>query len=68
MESWFRSMWLSNGDFERLFDAALTAQLPPGELVVVNGMSRNSRSRWDLSNSIGYEPKDDVTAFQTDPA
>ncbi len=64
---WYRDMWLSNGDHERLMLAALTADAGkwPSPAIVVNGMSNNSGMPWDLEdgrNWIGYDPQDDVWA------
>jgi uronate dehydrogenase len=60
---WFRQMWLSNRDFCRLMECALTADLAT-PFAVVNGMSGNTGMRWDLTATrelLGYEPLDDVT-------
>lgn len=61
--SWFRQMWLSNGDFCRLMEGCLTAELTE-RFTVVNGMSANMGSRWSLeaARKLGYEPRDDVEA------
>ena len=40
-DDWARAMWLSNRDLARLFDAAVEAELPDRDFVVVNGMSNN---------------------------
>lgn len=61
----FRDMWLSNGDLERLLIAALTADSSnwEGGSVIVNGVSANRGSAWDVAGgraSIGYDPQDDV--------
>ena len=58
-------MWLSNGDLERLLIAALTADSSnwEGGSVIVNGVSANRGSAWDVAGgraSIGYDPQDDV--------
>jgi nucleoside-diphosphate-sugar epimerase len=61
-DEWNRELWLSNGDLIRLFDRAVEADLGDRSFVVINGMSKNHGSRWDLSDSfeaIGYVPKDD---------
>ena len=61
-EVWFRCMWLSNGDFLRYFTAALDAQTPSGQKVLVNAMSRNSGMRWALTETqavLGVEAQDD---------
>jgi len=67
---WFRAMWLSNGDLVRCVLAALRAEASawPSPAIVVNAMSANRPSPWDLSAGrelIGYEPLDDVSS---DPA
>lgn len=65
IEAWFKSMWLSNADLGRLVDAALSADLsalPRSDLVVLNGVSANARSRWSVENPIGYGPQEDVHA------
>ena len=64
---WYRDMWLSNGDHERLMAAALTADASkwPGPAIVVSGMSNNAGMPWDLDEAkawIGYVPEDDVWA------
>ncbi|MFY0475898.1 NAD-dependent epimerase/dehydratase family protein [Achromobacter marplatensis] len=63
--TWFRGMWLSNNDLERLLLATLTADASswPDASVIVNGVSANRDSAWDVSGgrtSIGYSPQDDV--------
>ncbi|OZI36626.1 NAD-dependent dehydratase [Bordetella genomosp. 1] len=63
--AWFRSMWLSNADLERLLLAALTADAAPwpGATVTVNGVSANRGSVWDVQagrDRLGYDPHDDV--------
>lgn len=62
---WFRSMWLSNGDFLRAVVAALTADAAawPAPAIVVNAMSDNAGMPWDLAPTralIGYAPRDDA--------
>jgi len=69
---WFRNMWLSNPDFERLVIAALTADSStwPSPGIVVNGVSANRGTDWSLTNGadlIGYRPQDDVTASSRGP-
>jgi nucleoside-diphosphate-sugar epimerase len=67
-DEWNKELWLSNGDLVRLFDRAVEADLGDRSFVVVNGMSNNHGSRWDLSDSfesIGYVPKDDAFAEDT---
>lgn len=61
---WFRKMWLSDRDFLHLMDRCLTTELPE-RFVIVNGMSANTGSRWDLTHArevLGYCPQDDVSA------
>lgn len=62
---WFRNMWLSNGDFEQLVFASVTASSDawPEPGIVVNGVSANAGSDWSLENGkrfLGYHPKDDL--------
>jgi nucleoside-diphosphate-sugar epimerase len=67
-DEWNKELWLSNGDLVRLFARAVEADLGDRSFVVVNGMSNNHGSRWDLSDSfesIGYVPKDDSFAEDT---
>jgi nucleoside-diphosphate-sugar epimerase len=64
---WFRAMWLSNGDLVRCVFAALRADASawPSRAIVVNAMSANRPSPWDLSAGrklIDYEPLDDVSS------
>jgi nucleoside-diphosphate-sugar epimerase len=62
-DEWNKELWLSNGDLIRLFDRAVEADLGDRSFVVVNGMSKNHGTRWDLMDSfdaIGYAPKDDA--------
>lgn len=64
-DDWARSSWLSNNDMIRLFDAAVEAELDDRLFVVVNGMSNNRGTRWDLSPAadlLGYSPEDDAYA------
>lgn len=60
---WFQRMWLSNGDFVRAVTAALGADAAgwPAPAIVVNAVSANNRTPWDLTAArrlIGYEPAD----------
>jgi len=67
-DEWNKELWLSNGDLIRLFVRAVEADLGDKSFVVVNGMSNNHGSRWDLSDSfesIGYVPRDDSFAEDT---
>jgi nucleoside-diphosphate-sugar epimerase len=64
-DDWSRAMWLSNADLVRLFECAVEADLGDRTGVVVNGMSRNRGTRWDLAATaelIGYRPEDDAFA------
>jgi nucleoside-diphosphate-sugar epimerase len=66
---WFKAMWLSNGDLVRAVFAALRADASawPFPAIVVNAMSANRPSPWDLSAGrklIGYEPLDDVSRYE----
>lgn len=65
---WFKAMWLSNGDLVRCVSAALHADASkwPSRAVVVNAMSANRPSPWDLSAGrklLGYHPLDDVWTY-----
>ena len=67
-DDWGKELWLSNADLIHLFDRAVEADLGARNFVVVNGMSRNHGSRWDLTDSfesIGYSPKDDAFEAET---
>ena len=67
-DEWNKELWLSNGDLVRLFVRAVEADLGDRSFVVVNGMSKNHGSRWDLSetfDAIGYVPRDDSFADDT---
>ena len=67
-DDWGKELWLSNGDLIHLFDRAVEADLGDRNFVVVNGMSKNHGSRWDLSDSfesIGFSPVDDAFESQT---
>ena len=62
---WFRHMWLSDRDFCGMAEAALQADatLWPSPAVVVNAMSGNAGTPWDLTGTRGlldYKPADDV--------
>ncbi len=64
-DDWARAMWLSNADLVRLFECAVEADLGDRAGVVVNGMSNNRGTRWDLAATaelIGYRPEDDAFA------
>lgn len=62
---WFRQMWLSDADFCGLVEAALRADAAawPASAVVVNAMSANMGTPWDLTPArmlLGYRAVDDV--------
>lgn len=62
-DDWSRGMWLSNRDMVRLFEAAVEAELDDRDFVVVNGMSNNRGTRWDLDSAaelLGFDPEDDA--------
>ncbi|MCA1686664.1 MAG: NAD(P)-dependent oxidoreductase, partial [Planctomycetia bacterium] len=64
-DDWSRGLWLSNDDLIRLFDCAVEAELDDRLFVVLNGMSNNRGTRWDLSATaelLGYNPEDDAYA------
>ena len=66
-DDWSRKMWLSNHDLVQLFDAAVEAEIEDSSFVVVNGVSRNHGTRWDLTDAaeiLGYLPEDDAFASQ----
>ncbi|APW61089.1 NAD-dependent epimerase/dehydratase family protein [Paludisphaera borealis] len=69
-DDWSRKMWLSNGDLVRLFDAAVEAEIEDRLFLVVNGVSRNHGTPWDLSDAaevLGYLPEDDAFASKNHP-
>jgi len=64
-EAWFKNMWLSNGDFLRYFEAALSAPVVAGAPVLVNAMSRNTGMRWSLvetERALGVVARDNSRA------
>lgn len=64
-DDWCKKMWLSNADLVQLFDAAVEAEIEDRAFLVVNGVSRNHGTRWDLSDAaevLGYLPEDDAFA------
>jgi len=68
-DEWGKELWLSDPDMIHLFDRAVEADLGDRNFVVVNGMSKNHGSRWDLTGSfesIGFSPADD--AFESEKA
>lgn len=67
---WFRLMWLSNRDYCQLMEKCVVADVPR-PFVVVNGMSANAGTRWDVEETrrlVGYEPEDDVTRGDAGPS
>jgi len=64
-ERWFKGMWLSNGDFARVFRAALFSPTVPPGYSVANAMSANAGARWSLDETeelLGVRPEDDSMA------
>ena len=64
-DRWFKNMWLSNRDFEQLFEKTIFADRSrwPDHFVVVNGMSANEGMKWSLMEGreyLGYSPVDNV--------
>jgi nucleoside-diphosphate-sugar epimerase len=64
-EGWFRELWLSNRDYERLMERALEADGSdwPEGFVIVNAMSRNAGLRWSLEEAhrwLQWEPVDGI--------
>jgi NAD dependent epimerase/dehydratase family len=62
-DDWARSMWLSNADLIRLFECAVEADLGESSFAVVNGISNNRGSRWDLTGAaelLDFLPEDDA--------
>jgi nucleoside-diphosphate-sugar epimerase len=62
-DAWARSLWLSNADLVRLFGRAVEAELDDRAFVVVNGLSKNRGSRWDLAHAaavLRYYPEDNA--------
>ncbi len=65
---WFRNMWLSNGDFDRLMVRAILSDTQnwPQNSIIINGVSDNTGSDWSLANAakyIGYQPEHDIYAL-----
>lgn len=63
--TWFRNMWLSNRDFDTLFERAVLSDQStwPGPGIVINGVSANTGMPWEIESAerlIGYQPQDDV--------
>jgi nucleoside-diphosphate-sugar epimerase len=64
-DDWSRSIWLSNADMVRLFECAVESDLDERRFVVVNGLSNNRGTRWDLGEAaevLGFYPEDDAYA------
>lgn len=66
--AWSRNMWLSNRDLAGIFVAAIksNADVWPERGIVVNGVSNNRNTPWDLEPTrrwLGYAPVDDVWAL-----
>ena len=65
-DRWFKSMWLSNRDFNQLHEKAVWADHAnwPEAAIVVNGMSANAGMAWSLvegADWLNYHPEDDVS-------
>ena len=71
---WFRNMWLSNADYERLMTAVLTSGTDrwPGPGIIVPGVSNNRTTAWALDETrawTGYDPQHDIwTELGLDPS
>ena len=66
-DDWGKKMWLSNHDLVQLFDAAVEAEIEDRSFLVVNGVSRNHGTRWNLTDAaeiLGYLPADDAYAAE----
>jgi nucleoside-diphosphate-sugar epimerase len=64
-DEWNKGLWLSDRDMIELFHRAVEADLGDRGFVVVNGMSNNNGTRWELADSfetIGFTPGDDSFA------
>ncbi len=62
MDDWDRQMWLSDTDYCHLMKCCIEAD-PSIRWAVINGVSKNTASRWDLSEArrlVGYSPQDDA--------
>lgn len=62
---WFQDMWLSNRDFNQLFEQSIVSDLSIKNynVLTINGMSNNQDMFWDITNAqneISYFPKDNV--------
>jgi len=53
--------FLTHADLLRLVECALTADV---RFAVCYGVSRNTWRFWDVSNDIGYEPRDDAERYR----
>jgi uronate dehydrogenase len=60
-----RAVWLSHRDCRALIVRALDAPLPPGDYVVLYGVSDNARRLHDLANPIGWRPRAGYRALTT---
>ena len=65
---WFQNMWLSNNDYNHLFEQSIITDLSKKNynVLIINGMSNNENMLWDISNAkneIFYNPKDDVNEW-----
>ena len=65
---WFQQMWLSNNDYNHLFEQSITTDLSNKNynVLTINGMSNNKNMLWDIlnaKNEIYYNPKDDVNKW-----
>ena len=59
------ALWLSNNDLVRLMECAIETELDDNQFVVVNGISNNRGSRWDMTaaaETLGFTPEDDAYA------
>lgn len=65
IDKWFRNMWLSNNDLYQLYDKSVSYEFVKRphhtvKFLIINGMSKNSKSIWRTANAIGYIPKSNV--------
>mmetsp|Transcript_62818 Transcript_62818/g.76867 ORF Transcript_62818/g.76867 Transcript_62818/m.76867 type:complete len:355 (+) Transcript_62818:50-1114(+) len=64
LQIWFQNMWLSNLDFYNLMDACITFKYNRDkDVYILNGVSNNSDSRFNIVNDIGYKPLHNVHEF-----
>lgn len=64
---WFRNMWISNDDLDRLITCALMSDASSWSAsgLILNGISDNFGTDWSLTaarEEIGYHPEDDIYA------